>query len=170
MQEPFGQLVATLDKARGTMGSQLNRLSNSPHPDKVRLPRLHSEARQLQGAATALLVRLMQRESDLDLIVQTKSLAAFFENAERQAASLLQRLRHAGPDMTNEQDGDDADSTEVHDEPVRTAGAGSSRPKAASSPQARNSQGAQRLAQMRLSDPRSAPEGHLRKRGSRPRH
>lgn len=173
MLEPFGHLVATLHKAQGTMGPQLHRLSSSRSFDKVRLPRLQNEARQLKGAATALLVRLMQREASPDLIVQTKALAAFFENAEQQAASLLQNQRHANSDVANDHDNDtqaDVEGAQEHEEPVQATGTGSSRLKAASGTKARNAPAVHRLAQMRLCDPQSAPEGHLRKRGSRPHH
>ncbi len=33
MSEPFGQLVATLQKVQGTMGPQLVRLGRAQHPD-----------------------------------------------------------------------------------------------------------------------------------------
>lgn len=102
MDELLGQSVATLQKARGTMTAQLKRHSMAPAPDRLRLPRLQSEARQFAGAAAALLARIRLARADKDIEKHAQELVEFFDGASRLATFLLQRAQSNSPDATSE--------------------------------------------------------------------
>jgi len=104
MQEPFSQLITTLNKVQDTMAAQLTRLAMAPHADKVRLPRLKTDAGQFKGASVALLGRMMREEAALELILQAEALVTFFDKAEQRAAALLGRQGGAGTNAAHDQD------------------------------------------------------------------
>lgn len=166
MNEPFGQLIATLHKAQGTMAVQLDRLAQTRVPDKVRLPRLEREARHLRNATTALLERMMHKEASPNLIVDAKVLVALFENAEQRAASLLWRQKQVDGGRSDEPDDetiDEAEVTQGDEGPnrVEPANADRVRPKARS--MTRNTRVAHQLSELGLSGTRSAQAKGLRR-------
>jgi hypothetical protein len=119
MDAAFAQLITTLEKAQTTMGPQLDRLSRARVPDSIRLPRLRAEARQFRAAAAGLLAKLRQKECDCALDARLESLVAFFEQAERQAASLLRKGPGGNPEPGHEPDDGALCDEEALEEPAR---------------------------------------------------
>ena len=120
MSEPFGQILATLHKARDTMAVQLDRHSKAPNPDRARLPRLQNEAGQFRNATMALLGRMTCAASAFELMVSTKELATFFDEASDRAAVLRQGGCLAAEidlDVEGADDTDDLPSNEGPDKP-----------------------------------------------------
>jgi len=166
MNEPFGQLIATLHKAQATMASQLERLGASRAPDKVRVPRLQSEARQLGRATAALVARMIHKEASPDLIVQAKVLVALFEAAERRAALLSWRRCQAEAETAGELDDEDTDEMDGRpegDAPLPAAAGARERTRPVTGPKARDRRIAHQLAGLGLSGTRSAQAKTQRK-------
>jgi hypothetical protein len=169
MQEPFSQLITTLNKVQDTMAAQLTRLAMAPHADKVRLPRLQKDAGQFTRASTALLGRMMREEAGFDLILQAKALVTFFDKAEQRAAALLGRQGAAGTNAPHDQ-GDEAlhdvDGDWEIDGPVATRHVASSvRVRSTPRPNDRGGRNSARIAKLGLAvDPSAAARPVLRRR------
>ncbi|TNC59694.1 hypothetical protein [Rubellimicrobium roseum] len=159
MNEPYGQLLATLHKTQGTMAVQLDRLAKSQAPDRVRLPRLECEARQFRGATEALLARMMEREVSPDLIVQAKLLLAHFEHAVRRAASISSWHGQVDAGARDEPDDEVIDGQAGpgdNHEPDVVPTAGPNRPRLATESTVREIRVARQMARLGPSGSRSA--------------